>query len=351
MLSSKNIQTPSILGQVAALTLIRDIELFEISFIKTLTELLTVTDIFICKFDNNNTPYRLLHYVAEDESIQIQQEGIEVPKQITTAKNAPTSVDQVSTFNENNLYQTVFTIHGLKGIVGYLLIILPNPLSATDTLIISSLLNIAHNFHSLLEENQRDKLTGLLNRKTFDDNISKIQGVLNTNDLPDDYMGAEKRHHDKTTGHQFWLAILDIDHFKRVNDVFGHIYGDEVLLLLSQLMKKSFRSNDLLFRFGGEEFVVIVQVDTQQIAEMIFERFRKTIEDYDFPQVGKVTISSGASQIIDKYAIGSDIVGKADLALYHAKKTGRNRLYFYENLIKSGVLKEVIIKENDVEMF
>lgn len=351
MLSSKNIHTPYILNQVAALTLIRDIELFEISFIKMLTELLTVKDICICKFDNNGTAYRLLRYVADNELIKIQQEVIEVPEQILKVKDTFNSIEQVVAFNENNLYQTVFTIQGLKGIVGYLLIVQSNPLSATETLIISSLLNIAHNFHSLLEENQKDKLTGLLNRKTFDDNISKIQDVLNSNDLSDDYTGAEKRHHDEVTGHQFWLAILDIDHFKHVNDVFGHIYGDEVLLLLSQLMKTSFRSNDLLFRFGGEEFVTIVQVDTQQTAEVIFERFRKTIENYDFPQVGKVTISSGATQIIDKYAIGSDIVGKADQALYHAKKTGRNRLYFYENLIKSGVLKEVIIKENDVELF
>lgn len=215
-------------------------------------------------------------------------------------------------------------------------------------MVVTSLLSISHNFHSLLEENQKDKLTGLLNRKTFDENINKIQDLLNTKPDTPQFTGTEKR--SPTPATEYWLAILDIDHFKRINDTFGHVYGDEVLLLLSQTMKKTFRSNDLLFRFGGEEFIAIVQVASKQSAEQVFERFRKTIEEFEFPQVGRVTISIGATQIMQQHAIASDIVGRADQALYYAKENGRNSLHFHENLVEQGILQENV-EEGDIELF
>jgi diguanylate cyclase (GGDEF)-like protein len=135
-----------------------------------------------------------------------------------------------------------------------------------------------------------------------------------------------------------------------VNDTFGHIYGDEVLLLLSQLMKNTFRPSDLLFRFGGEEFVVIVQTENQKISADIFERFRIAVEKYNFPQVGQITISTGATRLMAEHAIASEIVGRADQALYLAKENGRNKLFLYEDLIKNGHLKKTIVV-GDIELF
>lgn len=202
---------------------------------------------------------------------------------------------------------------------------------------IESFLDIIDNFQSLLEENQNDKLTGLLNRKTFEDKVADIQQsyVAETNL---EYLGDEERTDIKQK--TFWLSIMDIDFFKKINDTFGHIYGDEVLLLMAQIMRDCFRHNDLLFRFGGEEFVVIIQAPSKCIAEKVLERFRIRVESYAFPQIEQLSISIGATRLSNDYEIPSDIVGRADRALYYAKDHGRNQLHFYESLIANGSLQD-----------
>jgi len=348
-----------LLGKIASLTSIRDIDVFEFSFLQTLAEILSACEICIYKFNNTQEPCLLLRYngvieqgaerdkVKESKTVQIT--SVELPEDISLAKAWIESTDKVYSIQRNGLYHMVYPIVGLNGNVGYLSIDLYKKLTNTETMIIASLLSISQNFHSLLEENQKDKLTGLLNRKTFDDNISKIQDTLNTIDRVKPFTGEDKRHLESAC-QQYWLAILDIDHFKRVNDTFGHVYGDEVLLLLSQIMRRSFRPQDLLFRFGGEEFVVVVQVEGEQIAKNVFERFRVAIEEFDFPRVGQVTISSGVTRILEQHAIASDIVGRADQALYYAKENGRNRLFSYEELLANGTFEEVI-NEDDIEIF
>ena len=73
---------------------------------------------------------------------------------------------------------------------------------------------------------------------------------------------------------QNWLAVVDIDHFKLVNDRFGHLYGDEVLILVANILRSSFRNQDRIFRFGGEEFVVLLRAATLENARQGFDRFR-----------------------------------------------------------------------------
>lgn len=352
MPDSSNITT-QILDKIAFLTAIRDIEHFEYSFLKILSELLDAEDICIYKINNVDEPCRLLRYSPEsnqtnDDYKELQIEKIDVPNELKKAQDWIQSNNQVYSTQQNELFFTVYPIVGLMGTVGYLSLNLFKQLTESETQIISNLLNISHNFYSLLEESQKDKLTGLLNRKTFDSNISKIQAILNTENQNTSFCGTEKR--VEQNDENFWLAILDIDHFKRINDNYGHVYGDEVLLLLSQLMKQTFRTQDLLFRFGGEEFVSLLQVNNQHNAELILERFRKTMEEHNFPQVGQVTISIGATQILKKLSIASEIVGRADQALYHAKETGRNKLCFYEDLISQGLLKSEF-QEGRIELF
>ncbi len=283
--------------------------------------------------------------VVESKDVQIIYS--DVPDYIKRAEAWIESTEKVYSVQHNGLYRMVYPILGLKGHIGYLSLTLPHELTSSETMVVTSLLSISQNFHSLLEENQKDKLTGLLNRKTFDDKISKIQDTLNSIDKVESYTGSDKR---ESHGKEFWLAIIDIDHFKRINDTFGHVYGDEVLLLLSQVMKQNFRPKDLLFRFGGEEFIAVVQVDNGTVAKDVFERFRVAIESYEFPRVGQVTISSGATQILEQHAVASDIVGRADQALYHAKENGRNKLFSYEDLVSTGIFEETI-EEGDIELF
>jgi diguanylate cyclase (GGDEF)-like protein len=137
-----------------------------------------------------------------------------------------------------------------------------------------------------------------------------------------------------------WLSMIDIDHFKLVNDTFGHLYGDEVLLFIAGIMKRCFRSGDALFRFGGEEFVVIIADASRDQACVAFERFRTMVENYDFPQVGRVTVSFGAVEAhpgIDP----TTLLGRADQALYFAKEHGRNRVVFWEDLPRRSQPREV----------
>jgi diguanylate cyclase (GGDEF)-like protein len=108
------------------------------------------------------------------------------------------------------------------------------------------------------------------------------------------------------------------------------LYGDEVLLLFSQMMEKHFRYNDFLFRFGGEEFVVILNLVDQENAEWVFERFRQRIGEFEFPTVGRVTVSIGVTHI-DSAIMPSTILDRADKALYYAKSNGRNQVVIYEN--------------------
>ncbi len=226
-----------------------------------------------------------------------------------------------------------------------------NPASYTKNTIevMNGILIVYRNFQNLLDYSERDSLTGLLNRKTFDDNFSKILRASMSHGQtqeagrsdPERRTGEKEKHH--------WLAVVDIDHFKRVNDQFGHLYGDEVLILIANLMRSSFRPIDKLFRFGGEEFVILLRSTSQADAQMIFDRFRSNVEQYPFPQVGQVTVSLGYAHI-DPFEPAVGIMGRADQALYFAKSNGRNRTCHYENLVKLGDLK-VEISNDDVEFF
>ncbi|WP_054773977.1 GGDEF domain-containing protein [Methylogaea oryzae] len=127
-------------------------------------------------------------------------------------------------------------------------------LSDQDHRLIGAFLRIYQNYQALLNESQRDRLTNLLNRKTFDDQINRILA---------EQLSA---HHRRGDAGVYTLAIFDIDHFKRINDTFGHLYGDEVLLLFARIMTQTFRNDDLLFRFGGEEFVALLKTPTSRAA-------------------------------------------------------------------------------------
>ncbi len=343
-----NSKAPVILDKIASLTTIRDIDMFEFSFMKTLAGMLGVNEISLYKFNSTNKPCRLIKYFSGteissgkkrvNEAKEILIEDIDIPVSLSNAMDWIGTTGKIYTTKAGGEYLTIYPISSLNHIIGYLSVTLSHEPSESENLVITSLLSISENFHSLLEENQRDKLTGLLNRKTFDENISKIQDLIPFHPDTGAYSGAEKR--EDNSEHEYWLSIIDIDHFKRINDSFGHIYGDEVLLMLSQIMKKSFRPSDLLFRFGGEEFIIIAKVCNQDEAKNIFERFRVTMEEFTFPQVGQVTISLGATEIQGQHVISTDIVGRADQALYHAKGNGRNKLFFYENLVSLGIIEE-----------
>jgi len=225
--------------------------------------------------------------------------------------------------------------HGLRDVRGLACIItLRYP--ADDSIRpwwIGSVLKAFQNHVNLINDAECDTLTGLFNRKTFEgrfNGVLAIQRAAHNNPGG----GAGERRAIRP-GEHHWIAVADIDHFKQINDRFGHLYGDEVLILLSRLMMRNFRMEDRLFRFGGEEFVIVLSPCSTPNAAMVLERFRSAIEKYDFPQVGRVTISMGYTRIrVDD--LPPVAVGRADEALYYAKRNGRNRVCSYEELAAAG---------------
>ena len=165
---------------------------------------------------------------------------------------------------------------------------------------------------ALYDRFARDSLTGLLNRQTFDTRLVHVMASARVNITREQVASA-------------WLAIIDLDHFKRINDRFGHLYGDEVLIAFAGLMRQAFRYSDLLFRYGGEEFVVIIAGTDAEGVRAALERFRSTVAGHEFPGRPAVTCSIGFTRI-DPDMLPRDVAERADRALYAAKRAGRNRV-------------------------
>ena len=223
------------------------------------------------------------------------------------------------------------------------------PFSAHKLEVLKGVFQVYQNYQRLLDYSERDALTGLFNRKTFDEQFSRHASGLASSHAdalvesftPEDALPSEPV--------QQWLAVVDIDHFKQVNDRFGHLYGDEVLILIANILRNSFRSHDRIFRFGGEEFVVLLRSTTLSTAHKVFNRFRLAVQEYPFPQVGQVTVSLGFVSTVQGSPV--EILGRADQALYFAKEHGRNQVCFYDDLVASGHLATKVVVNDDVELF
>jgi len=160
-----------------------------------------------------------------------------------------------------------------------------------------------------------DTLTNVHNRRYFDEKL------------------GDETQKSFSTGTTLSLMMLDIDHFKKVNDTFGHAAGDKVLYKIASLLKNSVRKDDTVARYGGEEFVLILPGAKLEVTSMIAERIRKLVETTLF-DVGNaqihLTISLGISNFPSNRARSKEeLVKMADLALYNAKRGGRNRVCIF----------------------
>jgi diguanylate cyclase (GGDEF)-like protein len=154
-----------------------------------------------------------------------------------------------------------------------------------------------------------DKLTGAYNRKAFDHMFEQARVVAERN------------------GKTLSMLILDLDHFKKVNDSFGHQAGDAVLKEVAQMIRASIRETDLFFRFGGEEFLIVLTGCQLANAGKIAEKIRSSIHRHPL-RYEKETILMTASFGVAEYLPGEDVsllIRRADQALYEAKENGRNR--------------------------
>lgn len=207
-----------------------------------------------------------------------------------------------------------------------------------DTAWLIKLALIYRNQVRLLRRNEKDPLTGLYNRQAFD---ARLKTTV---------QAADRRRDGEPVCCSGCFALIDVDYFKSVNDKFGHLFGDEILMLITRLMTQSFRIEDLLFRYGGEEFGVLLTGARLADAQQALERFRVAVEGHAFPQVGRKTVSIGVVAIQAGDTV-ENVVARADKALYHAKNHGRNRVACYESLVAAGALPPVTVATGDIELF
>jgi two-component system cell cycle response regulator len=220
--------------------------------------------------------------------------------------------------------------------------------SLEDQRFTHGLLRVYSNYLMLLEESQHDKLTQLLNRETLDREVTKVIIANNKKQYRMEKSNTAKRLSDEET---YWLCVADLDHFKRINDKFGHLYGDEVLILFARLLESVFRDEDQLFRYGGEEFIALFRTRSREDARAVCERFRKTVEEHEFPRVGQVTVSIGVVEI-GRQEGTTGVIDQADQALYYSKEHGRNQVNFYLELLADGLLEETATEQdNAVDFF
>ncbi|MCK4244348.1 MAG: diguanylate cyclase [Candidatus Omnitrophica bacterium] len=170
----------------------------------------------------------------------------------------------------------------------------------------------------------------LLYEKSVTDGLTKLYNHNHFEDSLQNQFFVSRRYKRKLS-----LLLLDIDHFKRFNDEYGHQTGDLVLIKLSQLIKKTIRDADRAYRYGGEEMVIILPDTAQEEASILGERLRRIIETHQFANFkGEplyLTVSLGISSLTEDITKKEDLVWRADQALYQAKREGRNKTVLYRN--------------------
>lgn len=165
----------------------------------------------------------------------------------------------------------------------------------------------------LIRVTNTDKLTNIANRKFFQEKLDEHYQQFEKNGMP------------------LSLLILDIDFFKRVNDTYGHLVGDKVLVELAKLMKEAAREMDVPCRYGGEEFVVILPNTKAEEAIEIGKLYNEIVQRNDWPEIHTLTISVGVATIVNGLS-QEQLIEQADQALYASKLNGRNQVKHYHQL-------------------
>jgi len=232
--------------------------------------------------------------------------------------------------------RTIFPIPGLSTHFGFLVI--EGQVDESCHNFLDPLIRIYASHAFLLNRNEHDSLTGLYNRRALS---NKLNQLLNSK--------TNKKRKNDSQQRSWCFALLDIDHFKQINDQYGHIHGDEVLVLFGRLLERSFREDDLLFRYGGEEFVAVLKDVDLKKAEIILNRFRKNVAKTCYGKVKFITVSIGYTLLDTKQALPI-ILDRADRALYYSKNNGRNQVSCFEELIQQELVEADNLTHN-IEFF
>lgn len=319
-----------ILQSIVEITRQRDLDSLELAFVATLFEMLPTLEVTLYRVAAHGS----LDQVEETLSLRTDDEGQyqwnrrarQMTPDASLREALQALVPQHQRLPDGNCLWISPVVEGEKPLAALALVGTGDLLAHAN--LIDALTRVYGNYMTVLHEAEHDKLTGLLNRRTFDNKLSRLlrprRDIDEAIDEPTD---------------PGWLAVLDIDHFKRINDNYGHVYGDEILLLLAQEMRSWFGSKTQLFRVGGEEFVIAISSASAQEASEILDNFRQKIASRSFPSNLQVTVSIGYAQVA-RGDYPRQVFDQADKALYFAKNNGRNQTCCYQALVSDGHLAE-----------
>lgn len=166
--------------------------------------------------------------------------------------------------------------------------------------------------HLLQRRTSYDALTGLPLRRVLDESFDKTVSRFNQSGL--------------------YLFLLDIDHFKKINDNYGHLVGDDVLRGFSRQLENETRKSEPVYRYGGEEFIILLHASNECDASLMAERIRHSVAAADIHTAGhriNITFSAGLTRVFENETL-HEVLERADGALYHGKQTGRNRCIYVD---------------------
>lgn len=355
---------PGLLKRLGTMTGIRNTHLLERSLLKTLASILGITDTLLCRFERDGEWRLVGHHPqwtpepADAATVPAGDDGHEdsrgqhdgeplavLPETLRALVEMARRKRMRCTRVHNGQLLIAYPLM-VGGVVGgcFLFERGEAPTGAEDG-IVHGVLEVFSNYYGLLDASQRDRLTGLLNRHALEECFEKVVSELSLTEAEESASAAHER---RQAPRAYWVGVIDIDRFKSINDRYGHIIGDEVLLLVARLMEQTLRSGDALFRYGGEEFVALFSAADERAGLDALDRLRRAVEAYSFPQAGRVTISAGLARVHAAEA-PEVVIGHADQALYYAKEHGRNQVHSYDRLLLQGEFREIV--SGDLELF
>lgn len=332
-------ETPSdmasdgLLDTIVAITEQRDQQSLELSLLASLREMLQPRCAYLLDLPLHG-PARALAPVADVE-LRLPESLFKVARNLNLFEIGKADANDIT-------YLMAATELGKNGRRRLLLVGMPS-WSENNERLLMGMLRVYQNFMQLMNDSEKDTLTGLQNRRKLESYLaSRLSARLHRRRESD-------KQFENRIGDEF-LAMLDLDKFKRINDTFGHLIGDEVLLTFANIIRTTLRDNDRCFRYGGEEFIVVLSDITREQANSALERLRETVEQHHFPQVGQVTVSIGYTRIADQ-DLPTRIIEEADKALYYAKEHGRNQLREFASLLDQGEVEDMHQHDGSIELF
>jgi diguanylate cyclase (GGDEF)-like protein len=210
------------------------------------------------------------------------------------------------------------------------------PLNDEQLQMVDNLQRIYRNMYSLLEYSDRDAMTGLLNRKSLDDAfysavLEDIEvGLAHTSQ---EAMTEQDRRHRVPAN--YWLGSANVDNFELIIEQHGRDLADEVLSRVARLLSGTFRTYDRLYRFDEDHFGVLLHCPDEALVLGAFERFRSSVERYNFGKAGRVTVSCGFTAVLADDSPASSL-DKTEMAVDFAQRSGGNKACSYDGLAARG---------------